>query len=98
MDLIGYGSNAPNVTNTRSADTRIFGVNDTWGKDCSAPNAQDGTGIVAGFMNGMLGQLRALIRGNGQPAALADIIAAENTTDTMALRAIHRLTQPGPSQ
>lgn len=95
MDLLGYGSNAPNVTNTRPADSRVFGGNDTWGKDCSTPTAQDGTGIVAGFMNGVLGQLRALIRGNGQTAALADVVTADNTDDAMALKAIQQLIQRG---
>lgn len=94
-DLLGYGSNAPNVTTARPADTRVFGVPDTWGKDCSSPIAQDGTGILAGFMNGILGQLRALIRGNGQTLALADIIPVDNTDDTMALRAIEQLIQRG---
>lgn len=94
-DLLGYGSNAPNVTNTRPADTRVFGVNDTWGKDCSTPAAQDGTGMLAGFMNGMLGQIRALVRGNGQTAALADVVPTDNTDDTMALKAIQQLIQRG---
>jgi hypothetical protein len=95
MDLIGYGSNAPNVVVTRPADSRVFGGADTYGKDCSSPGAGDGTGISAGFMNGLLGQLRALIRGNGQTAALADIITEDNSDDTMLLRAIQQLIQRG---
>lgn len=94
-DLLGYGSNAPNVVTTRPADTRTFGSNDTWGKDCSSPDAQDGTGIVAGFMNGLLGQVRALIRGNGQTALLADVVPADNSDDTMALKAVQQLIQRG---
>lgn len=95
VDLIGYGSNAPNVVITRPADSRVFGAVDTWGKDCSSPGAGDGTGILAGFLNGMLGQARALIRGNGQTAALADIVPVDNADDTMALRAIQQLIQRG---
>lgn len=94
-DLLGYGSNAPNVVTNRPTDTRTFGAADTWGKDCSSPDAQDGTGIVAGFMNGVLGQLRALIRGNGQTALLADVVPVDNTDDTMVLKAIQQLVQRG---
>jgi hypothetical protein len=94
-DLIGYGSNAPNVLTNRPADTRTFGPVDTWGKDCSSLGAGDGTGVLAGFMNGFLGQARALIRGNGQTAALADIIPVNNADDTMMLRAIQQLIQRG---
>lgn len=97
MDLLGYGSNAPNVVTTRPADSRVFGGVDTYGKDCSSPGAGDGTGILAGFMNGMLGQLRALIRGNGQTLALAPVITEDNTDDTMVLQAIQQLIQRGQS-
>ena len=95
MDLAGYGTNAPNVVITRPADSRVFGGVDTWGKDCSSPGAGDGTGIVAGFMNGLLAQLRVLIRGNGQTVGLANIVTEDNTDDTMALRAIQQLIQRG---
>jgi hypothetical protein len=95
MDLLGFGSNAPNVVVTRPADSRVFSGADTYGKDCSSPGAGDGTGINAGFMNGLLGQLRALIRGNGQTAALANIVTEDNSDDTMALRAIQQLIQRG---
>lgn len=95
MDLLGYGSNAPNVVITRPNDTRVFGTGDTWGKDCSSPGAGDGTGILAGFTNGLLGQLRALIRGNGKTAALSDVVTEDNSDDTMALKAIQHLIQRG---
>jgi hypothetical protein len=95
VDLLGYGTNAPNVITNRPADDRILGGVDTWGKKCSSPNAGDGTGILAGFTNGLLGQLRALIRGNGQSALLADIVAIDNSDDTMMLKAIQHLIQRG---
>jgi hypothetical protein len=93
MDLLGYGTNAPNVVITRPGDSRVFGGADTYGKDCSSPGAGDGTGITAGFMNGLLGQLRALIRGNGQTAALANVVTEDNADDTMALQAVQQLIQ-----
>lgn len=95
VDLLGYGSNAPNVVITRPADDRVMGAVDTWGKKCSSPNAGDGTGILAGFTNALLGQLRALIRGNGQTALLADIVPPDNADDTMVLKAIQHLIQRG---
>jgi hypothetical protein len=94
-DLLGYGSNAPNVSITRPADTRVFAVSDTWAKDCSTPTAQDGTAIQAGWLNGLLGQLRALIRGNGQTAGLVDIVDVDNADDNMALKSIQQLIQRG---
>lgn len=97
-DLLGYGSNAPNVTVTRPADTRTFASVDTWAKDCSTPTAQDGTAIQSGWLNGLLGQIRALVRGNGQTAVLADIIPVDNTDDTMALRSIQQLIQRGQTK
>lgn len=97
-DLLGYGSNAPNVTTTRPADTRVFSVADTWAKDCSTPAAQDGTAIQAGWLNGLLGQARALIRGNGQTAALSDVIPVNNADDTMMLRAMQQLIQRGQTR
>src|SRR4051794_24562061 len=95
VDLLGYGSNAPNVAVTRQADNRVFGAVDTWGKDCTSPGAGDGTGILHGFMDGLLAQLRALIRGNGKTAGLADIVQTNNADDTMALKAIQHLIQRG---
>lgn len=97
-DLFGPGSNAPNVTTTRPADTRVFATVDTWIKDCSTPLAQDGTAIQAGWLNGIIGGFRALIRGNGQTAALADIIPVNNADDTMALRSIQTLIQRGQTR
>jgi hypothetical protein len=98
MDLAGYGNNAPNVVITRPADSRVFGGVDTWGKDCSSPGAGDGTGISAGFMNGMLAQYRALVRGNGQTAALSNVVTEDNSDDTMALKAIQHLIQRGQAR
>lgn len=93
-DIVGPAS-APNSTTIRPPDTRTFGSVDTWAKDCSSPTANDGTKIQAGWLNGWMGQLRNLIRGNGQTAAAADIVAQDNTDDSMALRSIQHLIQRG---
>jgi hypothetical protein len=94
LDIVGP-ANAPNSTTIRPADTRTFGATDTWAKDCSSPTANDGTKIQAGWLNGWMGQLRNLVRGNGQTAASADIVTQDNSDDSMALKAIQHLIQRG---
>lgn len=78
-DLLGPASAANTVT-TRPNDTRVFGVNDTWFKDCTAPNVNDGTAYEAAYFNAMLAQLRQAIRGQG--------VAQDNALDTMLLKSI----------
>lgn len=94
LDIVGPAS-APNSTTIRPADTRTFGATDTWAKDCSSPTANDGTKIQAGWLNGWMGQLRNLIRGNGLTAGAADIVPQDNTDDSMALKAVQHLIQRG---
>jgi hypothetical protein len=97
-DLLGPGSNTANVSLTRPADTRVFGIGDTWNKDCSSLAAQDGTAIMAGWINGVMGQLRALIRGNGQTTLGADIVPTNNANDAMALQSVQNLIQRGQTR
>lgn len=78
LDLLGP-ANAVNFTTTRPADTRIFGTVDTFFKDCT-PGARDGTAVQAGYLNGMLMQVRRAIRGMG--------ISEDNADDDMLLKAI----------
>lgn len=98
MDILGPGSNAPNVVVTRPAERRVFGIVDTWAKDCSTLTAGDGTAIWASWGNAFMAQLRALIRGNGQTAALANIVTEDNGDDTMALKSIQQLIQRGQTR
>jgi hypothetical protein len=94
-DLLGPGSNTPNVALTRPADDRVFSVGDTWYKDCSSLLAQDGTAWKSAANNGYLAQFRALIRGNGQTIAGADIIPTNNANDSMMLQSVQNLIQRG---
>ena len=71
-DLLGFGSNAPNVTTTRPGDSRALGATDTWAKDCSSPSANDGTVVLAGWLNSILAQIRGVIRGAGISETNAD--------------------------
>lgn len=94
-DLLGFGTNASNVISTRAADTRVFGSGDTYAKDCTTPTAGDGTEIPASWGVGLMQQLRALIRGNGQTAALVNIVAEDNSNDGMAFQSMQNLVQRG---
>lgn len=78
IDLLGP-ANATNFTTVRPADTRIFGAVDTFFKDCT-PGARDGTAVQAGYLNGVLMQIRRAIRGMG--------IGENNADDDMLLKAI----------
>jgi hypothetical protein len=82
IDIIGPGQNTPHVTTTRPADDAEYGVLDTWFKDCTSPEEQDGTKIKASFMNRVSAQLRRAIRGMG--------IAEDNENDDMLLEAIKK--------
>lgn len=64
-DLMGPAVAAGGVT-SRPSDSRIFGGTDTWFKDCTDALTDDGTAYEAAYFNGMLANVRALIRGNGQ--------------------------------
>jgi hypothetical protein len=94
-DLLGFGTNASNVALSRPADNRVFGTSDTYAKDCSTPTAGDGTAILAAWGVGLMQQLRALIRGNGQTAGLVNVITENNANDSMALQAVQQLIQRG---
>ncbi|WP_454626971.1 hypothetical protein [Bradyrhizobium cenepequi] len=94
LDIIGP-ANAPNSTTIRPADTRVFGADDTWTKDCTSATANDGTKIQAGFLNGIIAQVRNLIRGNGQTGAAADVVTLDNLDDSMLLKSTQHLIQRG---
>lgn len=82
LDIIGPGSNTPNVTTSRPPNDATFGAQDTWFKDCTSPDAQDGTKIKASILNRMIAQLRRAIRGMG--------IDEDNADDDMLLKAIKK--------
>lgn len=81
-DLLGP-ANAVNSVTTEPGDARVFGSADTFFKDCSSSTAQDGTAIGASWLNGILQQIRAFIRGAG--------ITLDNTNDSMLLQAAQAL-------
>jgi hypothetical protein len=78
VDLLGP-ANATNAVTVRPPETRIFGADDTFFKDCSSEQADDGTDIEASFLNGVIVQLRRLIRLSG---------IAETNDDEMIAKAV----------
>ncbi len=95
-DILGPGGAAPNAVTTRPATYRTFGNLDTWFKDCSTPASQDGTAFQADFFNGVLGQFRTTIRGNGQLASgTGPVVTETGNVDAMLLSAIQLLIARG---
>lgn len=92
-DILGP-ADAPNFTTSRPADDRTIGATDTWSKDCTGPNANDGTKLRAALVNSIIANLRALVRGNGNTGA-GPAVVAEDNADDMLLRGVKHLIQRG---
>jgi len=94
-DILGPAS-APHAVTMRPADGRVFSVSDSWFKDCTSPDADDGTDLQSGFLNGVLGALRSLWRVNGKRADGVTPVNPEVGTDDGGLaKAIQQLIQRG---
>src|SRR6185437_15626865 len=93
-DLLGPASATGSVT-ARPTESRTFGAIDTFFKDCSSPDLDDGTEIQAAWLNQTLALLRAVARGNGLTAGSADVVPQDNTNDSIILNAIQQLIQRG---
>jgi hypothetical protein len=94
IDLLGPASASGAVT-VRPGDARTFGITDSWFRDCTDPDTDDGTAYEAAFFNAVLANLRSVVRGNGQTAASADIVAQDNAADDLIWRACQHLYQRG---
>lgn len=92
-DILGP-ADAPNFTTERPADDRTIGATDTWMKDCTAPNNNDGTKLKASLFNSFIANLRALVRGNGNTGG-GPAVVAEDNADDMLLRGVSHLIQRG---
>lgn len=84
-DLLGP-ANAANAVTTMPADSRVFGAVDTYFTPCTSPTANNGTAIGAAFLNGLLQQVRAAIRGQNVPQ--------DNTNPNMLLQAMQAAAPP----
>lgn len=96
-DIVGP-TNAPNTVTSRPADTRVsFGASDSWFKDCTSAISNDGTRVMAGWLNAVIGQFRSAIRGNGATGTGAAVVTEDNS-DGMLLRAMQHLIQRGQTK
>ena len=96
-DPFGFATNLLGVTTrpSPSTDPRAFTPDDTWGVDCTSAVAEDGTQITAEQMNEVVGNLRALVRGNGAKIDGITKIVGEDHTDAMLLKAVQHMIQRG---
>jgi hypothetical protein len=92
-DIVGP-ANAINVVTTRPAESRVFGAADTWFQDCSSATANDGTRIMAVWLNAIIAQLRNSIRINGNLIAGGAVVSEDNA-DAMFANAMEYLIQRG---
>ena len=92
-DIVGP-ANAPNTVTARPAETRIFGAADTWFQDCSSGTANDGTRVMAAWLNAVIASLRQTIRANGSLIAGGPVVSEDNS-DAMFANAIQYLIQRG---
>jgi hypothetical protein len=93
-DLLGP-ANAPGAVTARPAESRIFDTIDTWFKDCTSPDIDDGTDFQAAYFNGMLAVARHLVRANGSTAGAAKIVAEDNSDPGLLTKAVQHMIQRG---
>lgn len=76
-DIIGPSTSTAGSVTVRPSDSRVFGPDDSWFKDCTSAEAADGTDLIASWFNGVTAMLRVAVRGMG---------IAEGTTPDNFLR------------
>lgn len=93
-DILGPADAAGAVT-VRPADDRTFGSLDSWFKDCTDAETDDGTEYRASFFNGLIAAVRGVWRINGGTVADAAVkIVPETGTDDLGLaKALQHLVQ-----
>ncbi|RZM99948.1 hypothetical protein CWO91_34825 [Bradyrhizobium genosp. SA-3] len=94
LDLFGPSVGSGGVT-VRPSETRSFTATDTFFRDCSSPDVDDGTEFDAAWFNEVLANLRSLARGNGQTGGAVDVVTQDNADDSILLKAIQHLIQRG---
>lgn len=94
LDLLGPAS-APGAVTVRPSESRSFSATDTFFRDCSSADLDDGTEFQAAWFNQVLAVMRALARGNGQTAGAVNVVTEDNTDDVLLLKAVQHLIQRG---
>jgi hypothetical protein len=77
-----FGSARPAATRPALTPANGAGDPDDFYKDCTSPEARDGTEIRAGLLNALIANLRTLVRKSGQ--------ADSNLDDALLARAVRR--------
>lgn len=90
-DILGP-ANAEFAVTVRPSETRAFGPDDTWFRDCTSDTVEDGTDIEASWLNAVVAALRAVHRANGNTGAGAPVVAEDNA-DGALLAAIQHMMQ-----
>ena len=93
-DILGP-ANAPFAVTTRPAESRTFMTDDSWFKDCSSSEAEDGTDVQASWLNGVVASLRSVARANGALFDSSPVVPDAGTDDALLLKAIQQLIQRG---
>ena len=88
-------ANATNFTTSRPYDGRQFGTTDTWFLDCSSPTSDDGTDVLAAWLNQVVANNRAIARANGLQLDGQTPVVKQDNGDDLLLRAIHAIVQRG---
>lgn len=79
VPVFGPGHNASdNATTTRVTQKVVGGATDTWFKPCTSEGAKDGSRVSAQFLNFLVANFRAAVRGLG--------VAEDTTDDDMILK------------
>lgn len=94
-DILGPADAVGAVTD-RPVDERTFSTLDSWFKDCSSADAEDGTDLRASFLNDVIAKFRSLWRSNGKLADNVTAIVPEVGSDDNAItKAVQYLIQRG---
>jgi hypothetical protein len=97
-DILGPAS-APNATTVRPSEGRTFAAIDSWFKDCTSSDVDDGTDIQANWLNGVIAAMRSVWRGNGFKAdGVTPVVAENGTDDNGLLTSVSHLMQRGQPQ
>jgi hypothetical protein len=94
IDLFGPTVGASGVT-IRPTETRTFNETDTFFKDCTSADLDDGTEYGAALFNQWLANIRSIARSNGQTETGVDIVTQDNADDALLLKAIQHLIRRG---
>ncbi|QDM27009.1 hypothetical protein FNL56_13465 [Tardiphaga sp. vice304] len=94
-DFLGP-ADAANAVTVRPAEARTFLNDDTWMKDCTSEDADDGTDVRANWFNGMIAVSRNAVRMNGKLADnVTNVVLEVGSDDDLLKKSVQQLVQRG---